>query len=126
MANILGRNPVSERELYYFRQRLKNRIFQSAIAFFAEKAESQGLTKREVALRLSKDPAQITRWFSGPGNWTLETVSDLLLAMDSELDCRIEPLHLGSAESKVQLEWDSDKPRTRTTRDPAWQAVEVA
>jgi Helix-turn-helix len=88
MANT---STISHRKLFYFRQRYKNRVFQSVVAFFANQARENGLTKKDVAERLGKDPAQITRWFSGPGNWTLDTVSDLLLAMDAEMSDSISP-----------------------------------
>ncbi|AMN46399.1 hypothetical protein ACG33_04625 [Steroidobacter denitrificans] len=105
MENISGKRALSEREIFYFRQRCKNRLFQSLVAFFAEKAEKEGLTKKDLAVSLGKDPAQITRWLSGPGNWTLDTVSDLLLAMNSELDHRIEPLELRESPTRVMFAW---------------------
>lgn len=126
MANTSGSHAISQREIYYFRQRLKNRLFQSIVAFFAEKAEKEELTKRDLALSLGKDPAQITRWLSGPGNWTLDTVSDLLLAMDSELDLRVEPLDLRSAPTKVLLAWgDSPKVGDDQMTNQNWRMVKV-
>ena len=98
MDNISKISRLTDREIYYFRERNRNKIFQSVIAHFANEAAS-GLTKRELAKRLGKDPAQITRWFSGPSNWTLDTISDLLLAMSSELDCHISGINL-SAENE--------------------------
>lgn len=94
MENTLGVERLSDKEIYYFRQRNKNRIYQAIVAYFADRAEIVGLTKSEVARKLGKDPAQITRWFSGPGNWTLDTISDLLLAMESELTCEILPMRV--------------------------------
>lgn len=82
-------HPLSDREIFYFRQRQKNKVFQSVIAYFAEQAEARGLTKRDIAKLLNRDPAQITRWLSGPSNWTLDTISDLLLAMKAELEINI-------------------------------------
>lgn len=111
MASISGKRPLTAREIHYFRQRLKNRIFQSIVAFFADKAEKSGLTKKDVASSLGKDPAQITRWLSGPGNWTLDTVSDLLLAIDCELEFRIEPIELRGTSAGIVLAWDNSAPR---------------
>jgi hypothetical protein len=74
------------RLIAYHQQRAKNRAFEEVIAFFARRAEYSGMTKKEIADRLGKDPSQITRWLSGPGNWTLETISDLLVAMDAEME----------------------------------------
>lgn len=72
------------RELFYYRQRFRNRLFNKLSAFFAQEAERTGVTKREIAERLGKDPAQISRLLSGPGNVTLDTLSDLLYAMGAE------------------------------------------
>jgi len=88
-----SKQKISSKEIYYFRQRLKNKIFQSILAYFADVAKEGKLTKKDMANLLGKDPAQITRWFSGPNNWTLDTISDLLLAMDAELKHDIVSLH---------------------------------
>lgn len=91
---------ISSRDIFYFRQRQKNKVYQAVIAFFAKKAEEHGITKKDLAIRFDRDPAQITRWFSGPGNWTLDTISDLLLAMDAEM--RHEILLFNLDEKKVE------------------------
>ncbi len=57
--------------------------------FFAEEAERRGLTKRELAAALDKDPAQITRWLAAPSNFELDTLSDILLALGAEMQHRI-------------------------------------
>ena len=74
------------REMYYFRQRFRNRVFNKLAGHFAREAEENGITKRVIAERLGKDPAQITRWLAGPGNLTMDTISDLLFAMEAEAD----------------------------------------
>jgi transcriptional regulator with XRE-family HTH domain len=78
--------PIRDRDKFYYRQRNKNRVFEKIITLFAEEAERQGITKKQIAERLKSDPAQINRWLSAPGNLTLDSVSDLLLALDSEMD----------------------------------------
>ena len=72
------------REMFYYRQRFKNRVFNRLAAFFAQEAEHRGITKKVISDRLGKDPAQITRWLSEPANLTLDTLSDLLFAMEAE------------------------------------------
>jgi|SRR6476661_3274681 hypothetical protein len=86
MAGISKISPVSERDIHYYRQRAKNRIFESLTAFFAEEAERTGVTKRDIAECLHRDPAQITRWLSSPSNLTIDTISDLLLSLGAEMD----------------------------------------
>lgn len=43
--------------------------------------KEEGITRAFLARRLGKKPEQITRWLSVPGNWTLNTLADLLGAM---------------------------------------------
>ncbi len=86
MAGTSKISPVSERDIYYYRQRAKNRIFESLTSFFAEEAERTGVTKRDIAECLHRDPAQITRWLSSPSNLTIDTISDLLLSLGAEMD----------------------------------------
>lgn len=86
MENTLNLDPKSDRDVFYYRQRHKNRVFQSLVAFFATEAERRGLTKKDLAERLKRDPAQITRWLSSPSNLTLDTISDILLSLDAEMD----------------------------------------
>jgi len=87
MGNILEN--VTERDLHYSRQRQRNRVFTAVVSFFAEKAEEQGISKKDVASALKRDPSQITRWLAQPSNLTLDTISDILLALDAEMDVRI-------------------------------------
>lgn len=80
---------MKRRDLAYYRQRQKNRVFTSLVEFFAKEAERRGVTKKQLAEALSKDPSQITRWLSAPSNFELDTLSDILLALDAEMDTRI-------------------------------------
>ena len=93
MKSTLGKKKIPSKDIFFFRQRFKNKIFQSVLSYFADLAKEKNLAKKDVANLLDKDPSQITRWFSGPNNWTLDTISDLLLAMDAELKHEIVPLH---------------------------------
>ncbi len=89
MENISKLPPISEREIFYHRQRAKNRLFEAITAFFAEEAERRGVTKRDIAECLGRDPAQITRWLTIPSNLTSDTVSDLLLSLGAGMDYTI-------------------------------------
>jgi len=84
VENISKNEPKRQRDIFYYRQRFKNRVFARIISFFAEEAERTGISKKDIAQKLKRDPAQITRWLSSPSNLTLETISDILLALDSE------------------------------------------
>jgi hypothetical protein len=108
---------LTDREIHYFRQRQKNRIFQSIVAFFAEQAERHGLTKSAIADTLGKDRAQISRWLAGPGNWELDTLSDFLLAMSAEMDHTI--ISLGEPEATAASVRNILPPVTITARADA-------
>jgi hypothetical protein len=82
-------NVISQRDIFYFRQRQRNRVFSKLAAFFANEAHHNGLTKKHIASVLKRDPSQITRWLSEPNNLTLDTISDILLALGSEMDYTI-------------------------------------
>jgi hypothetical protein len=86
MEDISKLEEVKDRDLFYYRQRSKNRLFEALTSFFAEEAERRGITKRDIAESLQRDPAQITRWLTTPSNLTLETISDLLLSLGAEMD----------------------------------------
>lgn len=75
---------LSKKQVGYYRFRLRNKIHQLVIEQYL-KLEAGGLTKAEIARRIKKRPEQVTRLLGAPGNWTIDTVSDLLLAMGSEL-----------------------------------------
>lgn len=82
-------NPLSRRVIAYYRRRQQNRIFSQIAQFFAHEAERGKITRKEMAEKLSKDPAQVSRWLSAPSNLTLDTISDILLSMGAEMDCTI-------------------------------------
>lgn len=80
LSEILNDEPIPIGKLAYFRERFRDRLYELVVEEFLKKEES-GLTRAEVARRIGRRPEQITRWLGAPGNWTLETVSDLLLAI---------------------------------------------
>jgi hypothetical protein len=66
----------------YFQERLKGRVYSWLIGEFQrQKNLRSDLSQRDIARRLDKRPEQINRWFSGPSNLTLETLSDLVLGI---------------------------------------------
>ena len=81
---IEGADVLSEYALVFFQQRFLNQLYSLVTNEYAKRAKHDGLKKTDIARRLGKDPAQITRWLATPGNLTLKTVSDLLIAMKCE------------------------------------------
>lgn len=81
---------ISTYEMSYYQQRLKHNIFSRLISTFAERAERNGLSKAKMATLTGKDPAVINRLLSIPSNLTLDTLSDLSLAMGCEPEISLE------------------------------------
>lgn len=80
-------------KLTYFRARLQDRIYDLIVRAFVQKEADGEMTRGGLANRIRKDPAQITRYLTSPSNWTLDTVSDLLLGIcGAELEIGIKPL----------------------------------
>jgi transcriptional regulator with XRE-family HTH domain len=73
----------------YFRQRLRNRIYEDVIKAIEEAAATTGVKQKDIAQKLDLRPSQVSRWLSGPANWGVDTVSDLLWSIDAELDFHV-------------------------------------
>jgi transcriptional regulator with XRE-family HTH domain len=76
----------SARDISYYRQRYKNRVYAKLVSWISDEAKRQQLTKKDIAERLNKDPGQISRLLKQSSNLTLDTISDLLLAFDAEAE----------------------------------------
>ena len=85
MTSTNSDEPLPPRMIFYHRERLRNRIFDCVVKALAERAAAGVATRALIARRLGKDPAQVTRWLSGPSNWTIDTISDLMAALNVEL-----------------------------------------
>jgi hypothetical protein len=59
---------------------------------FARQESENETSRADLARRIGRKPEQITRWLGSPGNWTLDTVSDLLLGMGLELGLSIKSI----------------------------------
>ena len=47
-------------------------------------AEARGVKRSDIAARLGKSPSRLSKLLAAPGNWTLDTVTELLVAIDRE------------------------------------------
>jgi hypothetical protein len=93
-AKELERNdPLSVGTREYFRARLRNRLYDFIVSKYAAREKAGGLTQRALAARIRRRPEVINRLLAAPGNWTLDTVSDLLLGIGpEELDMNSTPV----------------------------------
>lgn len=73
---------VPEDVLEHFRLHLQYAVHDYILTLFNEQADGPfELTQKKLCTRLHKDPARISRLLGDPGNWTLNTLSDLLVGM---------------------------------------------
>jgi transcriptional regulator with XRE-family HTH domain len=86
MASSTKNARKSVRDIAYYRQRFKNRVHSKLVSFLTKCAQEDEITQKDIAERLDRDPGQISRWLREPSNLTLDTISDLLLAVDADAD----------------------------------------
>jgi hypothetical protein len=91
LTEVVEGEPIPIGKLEYFRARLQSRLHQLVLAEFLRQ-EDRGLHQAELARRIGRKPEVVNRLLGAPGNWTLNTVSDLLLGMGAEPNIAV--LHL--------------------------------
>lgn len=84
MAGTTKSQRKSNRDIAYYTQRYRNRVFARLVSFVSDQLERNGMNKKDIAEILGRDPAQITRWLSQPSNMNLDTVALFALAFDAE------------------------------------------
>lgn len=72
--------------------RTRDKAF-GAIRKLWRQREAEGWTQADLAEKLSRDPAWVSRKLSGPTNWTLRTFGELTDAMDGEVEIEIYDLN---------------------------------
>lgn len=80
---IEGDAPLSEGHKAYFKERVRNNYYDYVLRKFLE-AEAGGLKKADLARRIGWRPDQLSRTLASPGNWTLNSITELLLGICKE------------------------------------------
>ena len=74
--------PLSPFEIGYLTAAAQDGAYDTVLRIFlGESARDPRITRAFLARRTGMNPAQVTRYLGGPGNWTLETYAKLLAAM---------------------------------------------
>lgn len=68
----------------YLHARAKNSFYQYIVTKFLDKEAAGEITKADLARRIGKRPEVITRLLRSSGNWTIETIVDLLAGISGE------------------------------------------
>ena len=81
---IAGDEPLSDYARGYLSQRVRNSFYDYVMRRFQEAVEQEDMTKTKLAKRLGVTPSRVTRLLGSPSNWTLGTVSELLVGICRE------------------------------------------
>jgi hypothetical protein len=88
--------------LGYFRARNKHRVYDLVVKEF----KKAGISQADLARRLGLGTDRVCRMLGAPGNWTLDTASDLLFA-------------ISGAEPTYGLAYPLERPKSNW-RAPDW------
>lgn len=109
--------PIPLEKRAYFHARLTNRIYNFILRKFLQQQEAGKLTKAELARRIERKPEVISRLLGAPGNWTLETISDLLLGIaGEELDPASSSILNRPPRNYTEAEWLPSPPAVSASR----------
>lgn len=78
-------NAISAHERGYARTATRLKVARAVWALWEQLRAEDGIDQQWLADRLGKHKGQVSRLLNGPGNWTLDTVADLLEAMEGRL-----------------------------------------
>lgn len=82
--DLVGDEPLDSIQLAYFSQRFRAQVYYAIAGAFRSEVEAGRISQAVLSRRLDKDPSIVSRWFSGPKNLELDTVSEMLLALGAE------------------------------------------
>lgn len=104
-SELRSGEPFSPGTLAYFESRTLNDWYDFVVTKFLKEEAAGRITRAQLARRIRKDPAVITRLLSSPANWTLSTVSVLLLGIAGEESVPASRSVLAQAPSNAYPDW---------------------
>jgi hypothetical protein len=81
LSKPTGSGKISVGTLGYVRARNRQRAYDLVV----RELKKSGITQSELARRLGKGQDAVSRLLSRPGNWELDTLSDLLFAISGSV-----------------------------------------
>lgn len=124
LSDVLGSEAIPPAKLAYFRARLGNQLHAMVLQRFANEERAGRITRAQLARRIGKKPEQVTRWLGSRGNWTIETLSDLLIGLGCELKPEIIDLK-EKIEMSERMAQQSSTILDRTVMNAASPAAET-
>jgi len=86
LSEILEDRPIPESTLIYFRERFRDKLHSAILEAFLIRSQQKNLKRQDLAARIHRTKAQISRWFSAPSNITLDSISDLMVGLGMDFD----------------------------------------
>lgn len=84
-AGRIAARAITEGEKGYARAAVRLKIGRAVWALWDRLREEEGVDQTWLVERLGSNKGRVSRLLNGPGNWTLDTVADLLEAMEGRL-----------------------------------------
>lgn len=83
IAELHGDGPLSPGTRAFLGARARNAFFNFVHGKLRD-AKKNGLTQVALAQRIGKDPGRLSNTLSSPGNWTIDTIAELLFGMNGD------------------------------------------
>lgn len=80
LSDLENEGRLSAGILAYLGERARNRCYDHVL----KKFRYSGLSKADLARRIGKGPDRVNKLLSGPGNWTIDTIAELLAGIAGE------------------------------------------
>jgi hypothetical protein len=65
--------------------RFRDQVFDAVLSLWRRRS-AEGWTQKRVAEAIGRDPAWVSRNLRAPGNWTIQTVGELVQGLEGEVE----------------------------------------
>lgn len=119
LSEIAEGLPIPLEKRAYFHARVLNSFYQFVLEKYLEEERAGRLTKAELARRIERRPEVVSRLLGAPGNWGLETATDLLIGIcGEELKPASSPLLGRAPRNYDHCDWLTAAPEPNATNAP--------